>query len=158
MDTDQNKQTASHISEDVDGGRQYILHPENNDLFVRTGRQVIEGCRLSISVEVWLDEIKAMFDYLHTWVQEQGLGRIVACYAVPRGIGTRLFFVPRGDSFDFDLADLLARLSIQLMQKFNVGPVEIHQLPWDELDRFVVPEMAVEIYSDAGRAHQTVAS
>lgn len=150
---------SQHIREEADGERQYVLHPEDDDLFVRTGRQVIEGCRLGISIEVWLDELRAMFDSVHEWVKEQGLAsRIVACVAVPRGVGTGLFFVPRGESFDFDLADQLAKLNINLMRQFNVGPVEIHQLPEDELDRFVVSEAAIEIYRDANRPHQTMAS
>ena len=148
MATDNDKQTRSHVREDEDGERQFVLHPGNDELFMRTGKQVIEACRLNISIEVWRGEIHAMFDHVRRWVREQGLeSRIVACYAVPRGAGTGLFFVPQSNGFDFDLADQLAKLNIQLMRGFNIGPVEVHQLPKDELDRFVVPEAALEIYA-----------
>ncbi|MFA7236228.1 MAG: hypothetical protein WC058_05120 [Phycisphaeraceae bacterium] len=45
------------IRNDVDGDRPLILHPEDNDLFVRTGRQVIDACGLHIGVELWLREM-----------------------------------------------------------------------------------------------------
>lgn len=156
MNTREEQHAPSHIRETSDGERQYIIHPEDNDLFVRTGLQVIEGCRLSISVEVWLKEIKGMFSNIYSWIQEH-LDKIVSCYAVPRNVGTALFFVPQSNSFDFDLADLLAELSVSL-RKYNVGPVEIHQIPECELDRFIIPEMSVEIYSHAKQSHSTVAS
>lgn len=157
MDTEQDKKTPPHIHEQSDGERQYILHPEDNDLFVQTGRQVIAGCRLGISINVWLSEVTSMFDYLRAWIREKVVDRIMACYAVPRGATTYLFFIPRDDAFDFELADLLARLNVELITKYNVGQVEIHQMPESELDRFVVPGMSVEIYSARGRSRQPVA-
>lgn len=157
MATQKKKHAPSHIHEATDSGRQFIIHPEDNDLFVRTGYQVIEGCQLSISIEVWLQEIKNMFSCIHSWIQEH-LDQIVSCYAVPRNAGTALFFVPLSKSFDFDLADLLAELSVRLMQEYYVGPVEIHQIPENELDRFIIPEMSVEIYSNAKKSHPTMAS
>ena len=159
MTGDQDKQTERerHILEDADGERQYVLHPENNDLFVRTGRQVIEGCRLGISLEVWFGECKAMFDEVLEWAKVRA-NQIRACYAVPRGVGIGLFFVPRSESFDFDLADHLAELNVKLVRSFNVGPVEIHQVPADEIDRFIIPKTAREVYSDADRPHQAMAT
>jgi hypothetical protein len=156
MTTREEQQAPSHIKETSDGERPYIIHPEDNDLFVRTGRQVIEGCRLSISVEVWMKELDEMFLFIHSWIQKCSK-QIIACYAVPRNVVTAIFFVPKSQTFDFDLADLLAELSIKL-QKFNVGPVEIHQIPEDELNRFIIPEMCAEIYSNVKKPHHTVAS
>ncbi len=100
-----------------------------------------------------------MFDHVLRWVkEEEQAGRIQDCYAVPRGVGIGLFFVPHSESFDFELADRLARLNAAWVRGFNVGPVEIHQLPEDELDRFIVREAAIDIYHDADRPHQPVAS
>ncbi len=159
MSTDQDKQARWHIRQDADGASEFVLHPENDELFTRTGKQVIEACRLGISIEVWFHERNSMFDHVLRWVKDkERIDRIRACYAFPRGVGIGLFFVPRGESFDFDLADQLARLNAQLVRGYNIGPVEIHQLPEDELDRFIVPEAAIEIYHDADRTHQAVAT
>lgn len=148
-------QTSRSIREAVDGERQFVLHPENDDLFVRTGRQVIEACRLGISVEVWFGECKDMFEHVSEWARGHA-GQVIACYAVPRGTGIGLFLVPKSQSFNFDLADELADLNRELVQKFNVGTVEIHQVPGDELGRFLVIEESRQVYSDANSPHQPV--
>ena len=57
-----------HASRDVE--RQFVLHPADNDVFVRTGKQIIEGCRLSISIGVWLEELRGMFGFLAEWCGE----------------------------------------------------------------------------------------
>jgi len=153
MDT--KDKTERHIREAVDAERQFVLHPENDDLFVRTGRQVIEACRLGISVEVWFGECKDMFERVSQWARGHA-AQVSACYAVPRGTGIGLFVVPKSQSFNFDLADELAELNRELVQKFNVGTVEIHQVPGDELHRFLVIEESRQVYSDANSPHQTV--
>ena len=158
MTTNQENLAYSHIHEGVDGETRFVLHPENDELFTRTGKQVIEACRLDISIEVWFHERNSMFDHILRWINEKELSdKILGCYAVPRGIGIGLFFVPCQKTFDFDLADQLAKLSAQLVQGFNIGPVEIHQLPEEEMDRFIIPEAAIEIYRNAGKSHQTMA-
>ena len=159
MDTDQDSQTAQerHIREEQDGESQYVLHPLDNDLFLRTGRQVIDGCRLGISIEVWFHECDSMFEDVAKWAADRS-DRISACYAVPRGVGMCLFFVPVSESFDFDLADQLAELNSRLVRTFCVGPVEINQIPADEKARFIAPNTAREIYPHADRPPQAVAS
>lgn len=150
-----NELDTAHIREPVDGAREYVMHPADNDLFVRTGRQVIEACRLGISVEVWFGECNAMLEKVTAWAQEH-VAKVTAAYAVPGGAGIRLFVVPKSETFDFDLADELADLNRELVQKFNVGTVEIHQVPADEVSRFVVPEEARQVFSDANGTHQPV--
>lgn len=158
MATEQKKQSNCHIRENADGASQFVLHPENDELFTRTGRQVIEACRLGISIEVWLHERDSMFDDVRRWIKDGRTGRISACYAVPRGVGIGLFFTPRRECYDFDLADELAKLNARLVRTFNIGPVEVLQLPEDELDRFIVLEEALRIYHHADPPRQTVAA
>jgi hypothetical protein len=158
MSRDASEESCRRIREDADGERQFILHPENDEVFTRTGRQVIESCRLGISIEVWLAERDTMFDHVRRWMQESGMGhRIRMCFAAPRGIGIGLFFVPESDSFDFDLADELAELNGQLVRSFNIGPVEMHQIPEQELGRFVPPGAALRIDGHADESHRSVA-
>ena len=158
MTIEQDKQTGSkpYIREDVDGEREFVFHPKDNDLFVRTGRQVIYGCRLDISIEVWFKECDAMFEDISRWAAKRA-DRILACYAVPRGVGIGLFFVPRSESFDFDLSEDLADLTSKLMHTFNVGPVEIHQIPDGEKSRFIGSNTACEVYLNADESHPAVA-
>ncbi len=145
------------INEVKDGERQYLLLAADDDKFVQTGRQIIDGCRLNIGIDVWVHECDSMFDHVSKWATER-TDRIVACYAVPRGAGMCLFFIPSSESFDFDLADQLAELNSELIRTYCVGPVEIHQIPTNEMPRFIAPNTAREVYPNAQRPHNAMAS
>lgn len=141
-----------HVSSDVS---QIVLHPSNNDIFVRTGQQAIADCHLGISLDVWLDELRSMLGHVVEWIRARP-ARVVRAYCGAHGARTVLFLVPQTSQFDFDLADELAMLNIDLVQRFNVGMVEIHQIPEDEQDRFVSPETAQLIYGADPVAHSAV--
>lgn len=147
--------TVGHIREKAETVQQFVLHPEDNDLFVRTGRQIIQACQLNISVQVWMEECKSMFAHVVGWVSDRSES-VASCYAVPRGAGITLFFVPQSDSFDFDLADELAQLGTKLTHSFNVGAVEILQIPREEVGRFVEHETSQQVYSHGIKSHQAV--
>jgi hypothetical protein len=151
----QSKQPDLHIDEATDGSRRVILRPENNDAFVRTGRQVIAGCNLGVSLELWLDELTSLIEFVSEWTKKK-TASVEACYIEPRPRCIMLFFVPVSKSFDFDLATDLVELNAKLIKDFNVGMVEIHQIPRGELDRFLNPSMAKQIYGESRKPHQTV--
>ena len=155
MDTDKTTETREHIWEATDGTNQYVLHPEGDELFTRTGRQVIEACRLNISIEVWLAEFVSMRERVAVWAKEHA-AQVSECFAVPCGLGLGVFVVPQSAAFDFDLADKLADLNRELVQSFNVGTVEVHQVPAEELDRFIIRDAAIQVYPHANSAHQPV--
>jgi hypothetical protein len=157
MTTKQRSKTERqrHIREDANGHRRFILHPEDNDTFVRTGRQVVEGCRLGISVEVWLDECKAMFERVREWAQARA-ERVQACYAAPETSGIKFFFVPFSETYDIALDEELTDLDVELFRRFNVGTVDVLEIPARSLDRFLPPEATVLIYGDAARPPQSV--
>lgn len=151
----QPKPVPVHIDGAKDADRPVVLRPTDDDLFVRTGRQVIEACRLNISIEVWLSELNAMLAEVGEWATERA-EQVEACYCAPRGTRTVLFFVPTAGRFDFDLADALAELSGRLVRDFNVGMVETHQVPGDEVERFLDLQSAQLIYGEHRRAHPPV--
>lgn len=138
--------TRCTISEECDGATDFLFQPADNDLFIRTGRQVIEHCRLGISVELWMQEVKELFSRVVQWCNEQQ-GRVRACYAVP-GAKVTLFVVPSGESYDFELGAELADLNVRWVQTFNVGMIETRQIPWAQRDRFIDPEASRRIYGD----------
>lgn len=136
--TAKEKNNLQSIAEGKDGDTSYLLHPADNDLFIRTGRQIISSCKVTISLELWLNELSAMMKKVHDWAASQA-SRIRTCYCAPQGMSIVFFFSPKTNQFDFDLADELAILNKKLLQEFNVGMVEMRQIPWDEFDRFVNP-------------------
>jgi hypothetical protein len=138
-----------------DADPQVVLQPDNNDLFIRTGRQVIEGCRLGISIELWLEELELMQRAVHNWAAERAK-LVRACYCAPRGGRIQLFFIPVSGQFDFDLADALAELNDELVRGFNIGMIEVRQVPGDELDRFLDITSARQVYGEQRQPHPAV--
>jgi len=153
----QNKNDPIRIAARSDSGRLVVLHPENDDLFVSTGKQVIEACRLGISVDLWLHELRGMLESVVAWSDEHR-ARVLACYAAPRATQTALFFIPRSGHFDFDLADELVELNTRLLREFNVGAIEVLQVPGHELERFIKPDQARTLYGGQTEPHPAVAT
>ena len=114
------------------------LHPDGSgkERFYRTGRQVIAHCELAISVEVWFTEFGSMVEYAAQWASARA-SSIRTCYCSPSGSRVVLFVVPISTSFDFKLSEELADLNSDLLKKFNIGNLEIHQVPGAEADRFI---------------------
>ena len=127
-----NKAKAICIQEAHDGDTQVILHPEDNDLFIQTGRQVINACRLNISIDVWMKELTTVFHLVVEWARGHS-NKVLACYCEPKGTKIILFFVPALGRFDFDLAEELSELNTKLISDFNIGMVEVRQVPEKEM-------------------------
>lgn len=138
-------QEPIHLRECENGESQIVIHPEDDDLFVRTGRQVIDACRLDISIELWVQEFRSMVEQVRSWAEERA-GQVRCCYCVPRSTRMVLFFCPATAQFDFALADELVELNLALRQDFNVGVVEVQQIPWDEASRFFQSDAARWVY------------
>lgn len=143
------------IREDRDGVGPVVLPPQDDDLFVRTGQQVIEPCRLGIGVELWLKELRAMLDMVNKWATEHS-SRVQACFCAPRGSKITLFVVPSSDSFSFDWAEEIAGLNIRAVKDFNLGMVEILQIPGDQVERFLMIQSSRQVYGCPSAAHSAM--
>jgi hypothetical protein len=142
----------THVTQSREGEREFVFHPQNDDLFVRTGRQVIEHCRLGIGVEAWLGELHDLLGAVAMWCSERA-NKIRSCHVAPLASRVTLFFVPSSTSYDFDLGAELAELSVSLIQHYNVGMVETRQIPWSEQDRFIRVDTSRLIYGEPQPAH-----
>ena len=143
------KGEATRIDHLHDAQRPFVIAPENRDLFVRTGRQVIAACNTQLKIERWLEVYEAMLGSVRDFAEEHA-GHVAECYAVPRDAKTVLSFVPKSKEFDFDLADELAALQFDFQQRFEnvVGSIEVGQVPAWDLRRFLDPDEAQRIYPD----------
>jgi hypothetical protein len=81
--------------------------------------------------------------------------QVSECHAVLRPSGIAFFIVPKKDSFDFDLAAEIVDLDREV-EGFNVGQVELYQVPAAELRRFAAPADCIQVYSNADSAHSPV--
>lgn len=154
-DTTKNRAEPIKIAAAQDADRQVVLHPSDDDLFIRTGRQVIEACGLHIGIELWLEELKEMINCVKQWCETHA-NAIDSCCVAPLGPRIAVFIIPTKETFDFDLADELADLNVALVQRFNLGMVETHQIPLTELDRFVDISIAKWVYGSKPTTHRTV--
>jgi len=136
-----------------DAQRTYVIAPENRDLFVRTGRQVIAACNTQLGIDRWIEVYEAMLGSVLDFSVAHAK-HIAECYAVPRNAKTVLSFVPKSDAFDFDLAEELAKLQFDFQQRFTniVGAIEVGQVPSWDLRRFLDPDAAQRIFP-AEQAH-----
>ena len=149
MSTTQAPSILVRVHEGEDADKQFVFHPTDDDKFVRTGRQVIDACRLGISIEVWRHEVQALVEHVRAWADSHA-DRVRACYICPRGSRLVLFVTPNGDQFDFDLADDLVDLNRSIFREFPaVGAVEVLQIPAWESDRFMAEGEAKPIYGVA---------
>lgn len=141
--------SAARIDHEQDGQRSYVIAPENLDLFVRTGRQVIAACNTQLKIERWLEVYSAMLGSVRDFAVEHH-DLVAECYAVPRNAKTVLSFVPKSKSFDFALASFLAELQFDFQERFAnlVGAIEVGQVPSWDVDRFLDREESQRIYSD----------
>ena len=152
---DAHKKPAGRIDETRDANTSYILQTKENDLFIRTGTQIIASCQLGISVEVWFDELTSMMAAVRKWASDNS-SSVRSCYCVPIGPAVVLFVSPKSACFDFDLADRLAEMNLDWKRSFNVGMVEVHQVPWAELDQFIDPDSTTPVYGEHFKSSQTV--
>ncbi len=134
-----------------DAHRPYVIAPENRDLFVRTGRQVIAACNTQLRIERWLEVYEAMLGSVRDFAEENA-DHVAACYAVPRNAKTLISFVPKSGEFDFELATQLAELQFDFQERFAniVGAIEIGQVPSWDIDRFLDLTAAQRIYAGNG--------
>lgn len=104
---------AGHISVERDGERPFVLTTVGSDRMLRTGRQIIDACQLTISAEVWLQEMRDLAGDVRIWIEQKGLGRVADCQAVPQGGRVMVYFYPKIGVFDADLAIELAELNAE---------------------------------------------
>lgn len=149
MDT--TNSNLAHIREDRDADTRFVIHPESDDVFVRSGKQVVASCQIGISLEVWLGELNELFMTIADWCK--GHASIRAAFAQPIGSRIAIYVAPSSSSFDFDLGDELADLNISLARKYRIlGMIEVLQIPWDDKETFI-GQAAKCIYGDSGSAH-----
>lgn len=139
----------ARISVEHDGDKSFLLMTGGEDRMLRTGRQIIDACQLTISAEVWLQEMRDLLADVRSWIEVKGLQRISGCQAIPQGARVMVYYFPKSGAFDADLAIELAELNAELVRKYNVGFVEFAQIPELEKSRFISPSLAWTVYGTA---------
>jgi len=138
MESSQSNRPVIH--ENKDGEKTYILQCEDNHVIYTQGKQIIEDSKLRISISDWRQEVESMCHHIAQWVNTQATSHITGWILVQKGSQLTGYFCPQSESFDFVLADELADLSIYIVRNFNVGPLELLQIPFKDRGRFIDPK------------------
>ena len=125
--------------------RRFMLRENNrDDWMVKVASQLIDACNLQTNVQLWLQEAMDLEKRVSEWCGTKP--NVGDCFASYASQGITFFLVMDSATFDFALAGELASQTHQLPSVFNVGPIEMHQIPSDEADHFVNPQRDRRIY------------
>ena len=112
----------------ADADRQVVITQEDEDRFSLTCAQAIEACKFHTNRKIWFEELASLFGFVQSWIKDN-LPKVNSCYAAPRGGQVVIFIVPTAKSFDFELSDALADLSLALSEKFQQISSDVMQIP-----------------------------
>lgn len=150
---EQAKSGHLHLHEGQVADKKIVVHPTNDDLFVLTGKQMIASCSLSVSIETWLGELELAREAIDEWCQKHS-SKIIAAYLIPRPSQLAVYLVRDAGRFDFDLADESTELVTDLIRDYNLGMVELFQIPPNEVERFVDVSYNQPIYGSGNPTHR----
>ena len=126
-------------------GRSVLITPLDEDRFIVRGESVIRACNLTINAQLWWDELVAAMEEVSAWSHlRQGKLRDVVCDVGSAKV--RFYFSTSGKQYDFDLADELTDLELKLHREFNLGYVEVMQIPHDAMNRFAGDDARIVIW------------
>lgn len=139
------KRETVHIHEHHVADKNVMVHYKDEDRLLLTGRSMINSCKLGISVETWLDELENAIGEVGAWCAERS-EKVQQAYLVPKSPQLPFYFVQVQAAYDFDLADEITTLNTNLIRNYNLGMIEMFQIPESELDRFVSVDQSRKIY------------
>jgi hypothetical protein len=128
-----------------------MVTPEDQDIFFISAEKATEACRDAVRADERVARFKREFLVpVHKWCVDHA-ELVSACY-IPLPAGhLQVFVVTSSRRFDFDLAEQVAALELELARSgWRVG---VSQLPAAEemsLATFFNPEGALEVYAQRG--------
>ncbi len=137
-------------------GQVVFERKSDEDRFVKSCHWVYEAAELGISRDVWRDELRALLDHVRTWA-EQHRDRVHDCLAAPRDSQIAILVRPCSDTYDFDLAEALNQLDLELAEKFRVCACDVLQVP-KNATKFHDSKSGLLIYGEPPEAQGEVAS
>lgn len=133
------KNANSTIRVDEQDDAQVLISPENEDRFVLTCAQTVRAVMAGMSVEVLIGEVQELFKHVAALLSKQE-HRVRDCYAMPRQGELTFFVVPKSDNYDFELADVLSDIDIEIAEKFQQVPCSVQQIPAGNVNVFVTAD------------------
>ena len=146
----QNATPPVRVDDVRDADRRFVFSPYNNDVFVKTGRQVLAACQLADDVaaafRAWQGQFGVMLEFVADWANRQA-ERVRNVVVVGRGGKLILMLLPTDEAFDFNLAEASSDLRYDLMKLFSaVGEIDILQVPAWDWQRFFGPDEVIACY------------
>jgi hypothetical protein len=133
------KQPARVLHELQDAARNYRIITSDEEIFHRTGAQIVSACRLQMTVSAWLQNWDLAVEYVRKWCVDNA-DRLAIVLVDFRSGKTVFYVAPRSDTFDGDLADRQSELDLWLNTRGAIGYAETRQIPPWDLKKFVSSE------------------
>lgn len=118
---------------------QYRIITTDEEIFERTGEQIVRACQLQMTATRWKQNLQLMVDEVRQWCQQRS-DKLALGLLELRSDKVVFFFSPRAEQFDFELAREQRALEVELNTRGGIGYAETRQVPLWEIDRFVSPE------------------
>lgn len=135
-ETTSQKQTIHELQH---AAQRYRIITSDEDIFERTGEQIVRACQLQMSVSAWRQNFALMIEHVGNWCKERS-GRVALALVELRSDKAVFYIIPSSEQFDFALGLEQADLDIFLNTRGAIGYVETRQVPAWEIERFVAPE------------------
>lgn len=137
------------INLDARDGRDVLFEPLDEDRFVLSCGEAVKCAQIGMGVQALGDEIREAIRGARTWLDKRRES-ILACYATLRDGQILFVVIPSAPSFDFELANDLADLDIEIAEA-TLCHCEVIQVPakcTEDLSGFLDPRFLTMVYGD----------
>jgi hypothetical protein len=127
---------------------QVVVTPKDRSTFVLSAEKAVEVCRDAVRRSELFEVFESRFLIpLHNWCLAHQ-DRVSACYIPFPGSHIQVFIVTNSPAFDFDLAEEVAALELELARGgWRVGVSQLPSANEEPLATFFKPEGALEVYA-----------
>jgi len=126
---------------------QVVVSPRDRDVFAISAAKAIEACQGEVKKGEYVERFSSQFlAPLHDWCLINS-GRIRACYLAVPSDSIPVFVVTKSRRFDFEFAEKVAAIELQLAQAgWQVSVLQLPNADDESLSAFVDLEKAIQVY------------
>lgn len=128
---------------------QVVVSPRDMDVFVISAAKAIEACQGEVKKDEHVERFSGQFlAPLHDWCLSNS-DRVRACYLAVPSDHIPVFVVTNSRRFDFEFAEKVAAIELQLAQAgWQVNVLQLPDADDDSLATFLDLEKALQVYAN----------
>ncbi len=128
-----------------------IVSPRDRDIFLINAEKATESCRNAVRLDRRIERFELeLLTPLHDWCSANA-AKVRACYIPIPGRQIQVFVVTRSQRFDFEFAEKVAELELQIASfGWRIGISQLPDADDGSLAAFFNPDGALEVYAESG--------